>query len=360
MPQWMLLMALSMPLAAMLVVLRVPAAMLLGPLISAVIVSARGVKLQVPGAAFVIAQGLLGCMIAGMLSTVPADSRTVDWLVIAVGVFSVIAASSLLGWLMNRLLILPGITALWGLSPGASTAMTLMAEASGADAQLVAFMQYLRVVVVGGIASLIATVWGVGTHPPVHHITWFPPIRWLPLSGTVALAVFGSLIASRLGFRAGALLVPLVAGTILSHQGWLTIELPPVLLTLGYAVIGWRIGLRFTRTLLAHVATALPSVLACTLALVVICAGFGGLLHLFTGVDPLTAYLAMSPGGADTIAIIAASTPVDAQFVMIMQMARFVAILIIGPPVVRFIAKHMTDKPSAAPTRRTEKASRSC
>ena len=39
---------------------------------------------------------------------------------------------------------------------------------------------------------------------------------------------------------------------------------------------------------------------------------FGGLgfaLHLAESVDPLTAYLATSPGGADSVAIIAASSP---------------------------------------------------
>ena len=41
--------------------------------------------------------------------------------------------------------MLPGTTAVWGSSPGAATAMVLMAEAFGADARLVAFMQYLRV-----------------------------------------------------------------------------------------------------------------------------------------------------------------------------------------------------------------------
>ncbi|PWR23346.1 putative ammonia monooxygenase [Zavarzinia compransoris] len=57
------------------------------------------------------------------------------------------------------------------------------------------------------------------------------------------------------------------------------------------------------------------------------------------GLDPLTAYLATSPGGADTVAIIAASTRVDAPFVMTMQMARFLVVLAIGPGLARAIAR---------------------
>jgi uncharacterized membrane protein AbrB (regulator of aidB expression) len=58
------------------------------------------------------------------------------------------------------------------------------------------------------------------------------------------------------------------------------------------------------------------------------------------GLDPLTAYLATSPGGADSVAIIAASSNVDVPFVMTMQMARFVVLLILGPTMARFISKH--------------------
>jgi uncharacterized membrane protein AbrB (regulator of aidB expression) len=51
---------------------------------------------------------------------------------------------------------LPGTTAIWGSSPGAATAMTLMSESYGADMRLVAVMQYLRVVLVVLTASLVA------------------------------------------------------------------------------------------------------------------------------------------------------------------------------------------------------------
>ena len=57
-----------------------------------------------------------------------------------------------------------------------------------------------------------------------------------------------------------------------------------------------------------------------------------------TGVDFLTAYLATSPGGADSVAIIAASSNVDMSFVMAMQTMRFFMVLFTGPATARFIA----------------------
>jgi membrane AbrB-like protein len=71
-----------------------------------------------------------------------------------------------------------------------------------------------------------------------------------------------------------------------------------------YCVIGWQVGSRFDRPILRHGAHALPRILAAILALVALCAGFAALLVDGAGIDPLTAYLATSPGGIDSVAII--------------------------------------------------------
>ena len=68
-------------------------------------------------------------------------------------VIAVIAATGALGWLLTRWQVLPGTTAVWGSSPGAATAMMLMAAAYGADIRLVAFLEYLRVLLVAFAAT---------------------------------------------------------------------------------------------------------------------------------------------------------------------------------------------------------------
>ncbi|TIX04300.1 MAG: AbrB family transcriptional regulator, partial [Mesorhizobium sp.] len=102
-----------------------------------------------------------------------------EWPLFLGAVIATVAASSLLGWLISRWRILPGTTAVWGSSPGAATAMVLMAGAFGADQRLVAFMQYLRVIFVSMTAALIARMWvdTSGVEPPA--IVWFPPIEWM-------------------------------------------------------------------------------------------------------------------------------------------------------------------------------------
>ena len=58
-------------------------------------------------------------------------------------------------------------------------------------------------------------------------------------------------------------------------------------------------------------------------------------------IDGLTAYLATSPGGLDSVAIIATSTPVDVPFVMALQTVRLLLLLILGPWIASQVAKRL-------------------
>jgi membrane AbrB-like protein len=319
----------------------IPAALLLGPLVAGVIVGTNGGTVRVPRLPYLGAQAIVGCLIARVITADILHTFLSDWPLFLGVVFAIIVASSALGYLMSRWRILPGTTAVWGSSPGAASAMMLMAEAFGADARLVAFMQYLRVVFVAVAASLIARFWvtepGAGSGV-VQQIVWFGPIDWLPFAETLLLAGVGGWLGVRLRIPAGAMLMPMVVGIVLHVSGLIAIELPEWLLALSYALLGWNIGLGFTRSIIVHATRALPQIVLSTLALMAFCGGLAYLLSKALGIDPLTAYLATSPGGMDSVAIIAASTKVDVPFVMALQTVRFLVVLFIGPPLARLIA----------------------
>jgi uncharacterized protein len=343
---WAALITLSAGLAALLLWLHAPAALMLGPLVAAIIVASNGGQVRMPLTPFVLAQGIVGCLIAKMVPLSIVGDVLSHWFLFSVGVLAVVAISTLIGWLMTRWQVLPGTTALWGTSPGAASVMTIMAESYGADVRLVAFMQYGRVVLVAAVAAAVTHAFGVNpAHAPAA-IVWFPPVNWLALGETVALAVIGPLIARQLNIPAGAFLVPMIAGIVLTHMGLMSIELPTWLLAASYAFVGWNVGLRFSRPLLIHAARALPRVLACIFAMIVLCGGVAWLMVLAIGVDPLTAYLATSPGGSDSVAIIAASSTVDVSFVMAMQTVRMIAVLFIGPVLTKYIVTHSNPVPT--------------
>ena len=336
--RWGLLVVVSVAIAAALEAVRVPAALLLGPMIAGMAIGANGGAVRIPRLAYLAAQAIVGCLIARAITFDIVGAFLRSWPLYVAVVATVIGASSALGWLLSRWRVLPGTTAVWGSSPGAATAMMLMAEAHGADAQLVAFMQYLRVVFVALVATAVARLWlGLsGAGGPA--IVWLPPIDWPSFLETLAIAGFGASAGWMLRIPAGALLVPLAAGAALHVAELVRIELPPWLLAMSYAALGWNIGLGFTRRILRHASRALPQIVLSTLALIAFCGGLAVVLSRLLGVDPLTAYLATSPGGMDTVAIIAASSKVDAPFVMALQTARFVIVLIVGPRLARLIA----------------------
>ena len=345
--RWAVMLGLSTLLVLVLELFGLPAALLLGAMAAGILVAVMEGGLRVAPLPFTLAQAVIGCMIARSIKPEILGELLVDWPIFLAGVASVLAASSLLGWLLARRQVLPGTTAIWGSSPGAASAMMLMAEAHGADVRLVAFMLYLRVVVVATVASVVARVWVGVPEGAVQSDPWFPPVDWLALGATLAAGLGSALLARQLRLPAGAMLVPMFLAALLQGFGLMTIELPPWLLATSYAVVGWSIGLRFTRPILAHAARALPRVMASTLALIAICGVFAALLSLLLGIDPLTAYLATSPGGADSVAIIAASSQVDIAFIMAMQMARFLIVLVTGPAIARFFARRLP--PSSAP-----------
>jgi uncharacterized protein len=336
--QWGVVLTLSLLFLVALEALHLPAALLLGPMIAGILFAAAGGTVRVADPLYAAAQGVVGCMIAKSLPLTNLAEAVRDWPVFAAGVGATVVVAAVMGWLLARWRVLPGTTAIWGSSPGAASTMVVMAEAFGADVRLVAFMQYLRVMCVAGAASVVASlVMAHGGHP-LPPVNWFPPLDPVGFAATLAIAGAGVTAGKFTRIPAGALMVPLLLTSVLTWTGAVTIQLPSWLLALSYALFGWSIGLKFTREIFLHAARATPRLFAAIAALIAICAGFGMILSWAAGIDPLTAYLATSPGGADSVAIIAASSKVDVPFVMTMQMVRFIVVLVSGPALARFLA----------------------
>jgi membrane AbrB-like protein len=268
------------------------------------------------------------------------------WAVFLGSMIAVIAASCALGWLLSKLRLFPGTTAIWGLLPGAASVMMFMADEFGADGRLVAFMQYLRVVLVALVAAIIARV-SLHAAAPIAPSAWLPDVHWTALGQTLVFIVLATILGKKSRIPAGTILAPLILGSVLKNTGILSIELPSWLLAMSYVLLGWNVGLRFTRQILGHAARTLPQTLLSVTLLMAFCWLLAWVLVKADGIDPLTAYLATSPGGLDSAAIIAASSKVDMSFVVSMQAARLFAVLLIGPALSRWIARRIVTKPPA-------------
>jgi membrane AbrB-like protein len=321
---------------------RLPAALLLGAMLAAILVALADGSPQVTRQPFVMAQGVVGCLVARGVTPEILGSLRENWpLFVSVTIVITLACAGM-SWILARKKILPGTTALWGCSPGGASVMTVMADEYGADMRLVAVMQYMRVVIVTILATVVSHFWIGGAHPEHGAFSnWAASISWIDLAATLLLAGGGGLLANALRIPGGPLLLPLIIGGILQARGVLTITLPPWVLAPAYIALGWSIGLRFNRQSLSQAAQALPVIIASIACLILACAGVALALTWITDIDPLTAYLATSPGGLDSIAIIAATSNVNIPFVMSFQTARLLLVIATGPALARFMARRL-------------------
>jgi len=347
--RWAALLAISLFLGGAMQWAGLPAALMLGPLVAAVLAQTVGGTVKVPRSLLAGAQTVVGCLVASAITPAIVGDFAHHWPVFLGAVALSVAASAAIGWTMGRLRIVPGGTAVWGMLPGAAMAMVVMAESYGDDFRLVAFMQYLRVVMVAAVASVLAMLF---THGGGGRFAggYFPPVHMADLAATIAVAAIGGWLGTLLRLPAGVLLGPLALGGVLNVLGWVRIELPPIVLIASYAFIGWNTGLRFTGEVLKAAAKALPQTLGATALLMAFCGLLAWMLVRVMHIDPLTAYLATTPGGVDAAAIIAASTKVDTPFVMTLQTVRVVLLLLVGPSVARWVAATLDRSVPADPT----------
>lgn len=341
---WAGLAALSLLLAAALEWAAFPAALLLGPMLAAIALGVRGTPLRAPRWTIIAAQAVIGCLVAGAITPGILLSLAEDWPLMLLIVGTTVAAGGLVGWTLVRFGALPGTTAAWGSSPGAASAMVAMSEEFGADMRLVAVMQYLRVVMVVLTASLVARVLlgaqGAAAAPVVPSLStlFADPPRAVAI--TIAIAATGAWLGWRLRIPAGPVLITMLIAAPLHLTGLVALTLPPWLLALAYAGLGWYVGLGFNRDVIAHALYAMPQLLVATLLLIGLCGVSAWMLTVLLHTDPLTAYLATSPGGLDSVTIIAIGSHADTPFVLAIQTLRLFVVILTGPPLAKLISRY--------------------
>ncbi|MFJ3077082.1 AbrB family transcriptional regulator [Pseudomonas sp. NPDC087029] len=328
--QWLALLLCAGAAGQALHALAVPAGLFLGPMLVAIVFAVCGARLSLHRQVFRFGQGCVGLLVAHSVSWAVLVSMAQSWHLMLLATLITVLLSALVGLGTVRLGGIPGSTAAWGTAPGAASAMVSMAEENGADGRVVATMQYVRVVCVVMVGSLVSHLLGAtpGAAPAASAALAPAATPWLDTLLSLAVVLVGLLVGKRM--PAGALLMPLLLGAALQLSGLLTIHLPEPLLAFAYAAIGCYIGLRFDRQTVRYVWKRLPTMIAGALALIVLCAVCAWGLAWAMGVDFLSMYLATSPGGLDAMAIIAVETHADVGLVLAMQTLRLFGVILTG------------------------------
>jgi uncharacterized protein len=260
-----------------------------------------------------------------------------------VPVLAVSAATLLIslaaGAILARTTALDAPTAALGLIAGGASGIVGMSGELGADDRLVAFMQYLRVLVVVVLTPLGIALFFPGDHggggaavPTAGTLgAWW---EW-PVTGAIAFA--GAVLASRLRVTAGVLLGPMVLTAGLVLTGVLdSFAVPTLLGQTAFSLIGLQVGLRFTMATVRLLGRLTGPVLLSIFGLLAACFGLAVLLAATTSATLLDAYLATTPGGLYAVLALAYGAGADTTFIVAVQSLRVVAMVLLAPLAVRW------------------------
>jgi hypothetical protein len=155
---------------------------------------------------------------------------------------------------------------------------------------------------------------------------------------TLLTAFIGGLVFSTLHTPIPWLLGPMAAVLIGSRFGRIQYYWPTNIRDIGLIIVGYSIGLSFTKEALLQIVVKLPSMLLMTVLLVSFCAGIAFIVSKLSGVDYPTVLTGSIPGGLSQMIIFAEEVKgIDITTVTFLQVARlmmiifFVPFLILGP-----------------------------
>jgi membrane AbrB-like protein len=290
--------------------------------------------------AFRAAQAIAGVSLGAYLQTEALRAVAGSLVPVLLVSAATLGLSLAAGAILARTTPLDPPTALLGMIAGGASGIVGMSGELGADDRLVAFMQYLRVLVVVlltpiGIAVFFGGEHGGGAAPPPSSGLLGAPWEW---ALAAALALAGAWAARRLRLTAGVLLGPMILTGAVVLAGLADgFAVPDLLGQSAFALIGLQVGLRFTPQTVRLLGRLTVPVLAAIAGLLVTCFGLAVLLDVTTSATLLDSYLATTPGGLYAVLAVAFGAGADTTFIVAVQSLRVVAMVLLAPLAVRWL-----------------------
>ncbi|HST39555.1 MAG TPA: AbrB family transcriptional regulator [Conexibacter sp.] len=292
------------------------------------------------------AQGALGVVLGSYLQSSSLEALAHDWLPVTLVSAATLLLSLLAGHLMARVTTVDEPTAALGMVAGGASGIVAMAHELGADDRVVAFMQYVRVLVIVLTTPLIVLLFFGDHHAAVDAIpdSGAAGEPFLGDAGgwllTAAIALAGVVLGRLARLPVATLMGPLLLASVLAltlPEG--TVTVPPLLREVAFALIGLQVGLRFTADMVKRLGSLLVPVLAMVLALSAACFALAAALAATTHVTLLDAYLATTPGGLYAVLVAAVGSGADTTFVVAVQTLRLLVMIVLAPFAIRFLVQ---------------------
>jgi uncharacterized protein len=296
-------------------------------------------RVEMPPVTFRLGQAVTGVALGTFVQSSTLTGLGWDWIPVLLVSAATLAVTIGAGIVLARIADVDRPTASLGMVAGGASGIVAMAGDLGGDDRLVAFMQYLRVLVITLLTPLLVPL-AFGVHSQ-------GSVEGGPLLGsfagwglTIGAAAAGALIGPLCRLPAPTLLGPLILTAILTISG-LTgdTQVPPLAREVAFSLIGLWIGLSFDRATLRRITRLALPVAVSIGALLAACFALGALLTLIAGVSLLDGYLATTPGGLYAVLPIAYGSGANATFVLAVQGLRLFAMVLAAPVVVRWLVR---------------------
>jgi uncharacterized protein len=297
--------------------------------------------LAVPGVTTTAAQAVLGVSMGSLIDLDTLRTVAGNWLPVLSVTVGTLALSLGAGLLLRLQRGISPVTGAFSMIAGGASGIIAMARDLGADARMVAVLQYLRVLLIVVLMPVVATLaygasTGDGGPLPVDDGPGWPAGLLL----TVGCGVVGLVLGRLVRLPVAALLGPLIAAAVVDLTGLgRGAEVPALVQGAAFLLIGLQVGVSFTRESLRTIGRALPLALAVILGLIVASAGLGAVLSAATGVSALDGYLATTPGGLYAVLATASDIGADVTFVLAVQVLRLFVMLLSAPLVARWLRR---------------------
>jgi membrane AbrB-like protein len=259
------------------------------------------------------------------------------WAVLAV-VALTLGLSVAVALLLARVTDLDRVTAGIGMLPGAAPALISVGDEVGADARLVATMQYARVLLVVASVPALMLLLGSGlSAQPGGGVGAEPSVGPEPVLVAVVVGLVGAGLAALAHSPAASLVGPLLLSAVAGATGLLPVAVPSIAADMAFAIVGASVGLRFDRESLRHAGRLAPYMAGAVLALTAGSAALGLVLLAALDTDALTAYLATTPGGISSVLAATFDSGADVTIVVAVQTLRLMLLALISPFAARLL-----------------------
>jgi uncharacterized protein len=324
--------------------LGLPASFLTGPLLVAAIfaVTNRPV-VRFPLFIYRLAQSVIGVMLSFTITGKSLQTIVANWLPIATLVITMLVLTTLIGIGLRRFANLQPGTALLGALPGGAGEMIAMSDSLGADVRLVTVMQYGRLLAILATISIVGHFAGAQVANGQHASALALMYRAEPLNYLISsiIAIVGALVGVRFRIPAGTMLIPAILAALAGILGIPAAPWPPFIMAGAYLILGLQIGGNFDAAVLAQLKRLGWFILLSNVFLLAVSAVLAVCLMPLLRIDLLSAYLAATPGGLDSVAAMATDLKADAALILAVHSLRLISVLLIGPYLVQFVAQRL-------------------